>query len=88
MDKINEEHNIIEEKIKKVNGEIEIRKYLKGKILGKGGFAHCYEFSDIVSKKVYAAKILPKNNLKNERQRQKVNIKNKNLLNFFKKVDF
>ena len=35
---------IIEEKIVKHNGEVQIRKYLKGKFLGKGGFAKCYEF--------------------------------------------
>lgn len=35
---------IIEEKIVKQNGEVVIKKYLKGKFLGKGGFAKCYEF--------------------------------------------
>jgi len=35
---------IIEEKIVKSTGEIVIKKYLKGKFLGKGGFAKCYEF--------------------------------------------
>lgn len=35
---------IIEEKIQKHNGEVVIRKYIKGKFLGKGGFAKCYEF--------------------------------------------
>jgi polo-like kinase 1 len=35
---------IIEEKIVKYNGEVQVRKYLKGKFLGKGGFAKCYEF--------------------------------------------
>lgn len=35
---------IVEEKIVKPNGEVLIKKYLKGKFLGKGGFAKCYEF--------------------------------------------
>ena len=35
---------IVEEKIQKHNGEVVIRKYIKGKFLGKGGFAKCYEF--------------------------------------------
>jgi hypothetical protein len=35
---------IIEEKIIKHNGEVLVKKYLKGKFLGKGGFAKCYEF--------------------------------------------
>ncbi len=35
---------IVEEKITKYNGEVTVRRYLKGKFLGKGGFAKCYEF--------------------------------------------
>ena len=35
---------LIEEKIVKNTGEVIIKKYLKGKFLGKGGFAKCYEF--------------------------------------------
>ncbi len=35
---------IVEEKIVKSTGEVIIKKYLKGKFLGKGGFAKCYEF--------------------------------------------
>lgn len=35
---------IVEEKIVKHNGEVVMRKYIKGKFLGKGGFAKCYEF--------------------------------------------
>ena len=31
-------------KIVKVTGDVQIRKYLKGRLLGKGGFAKCYEF--------------------------------------------
>lgn len=33
---------IIEEKITQANGEIKIKKYSKGKALGRGGFAKCY----------------------------------------------
>ncbi len=33
---------IIEEKITKTNGEVTIKKYSKGKALGRGGFAKCY----------------------------------------------
>jgi hypothetical protein len=39
-----EENNIIQEKVNKVNGDILIKEYVKGKLLGKGGFAKCYEF--------------------------------------------
>jgi len=36
---------VVEERIVKPNGETQIRRYLKGKFLGKGGFAKCYEFT-------------------------------------------
>lgn len=54
-------------------GEIYIRKYLRGKQLGRGGFAKCYEVTDLQSKTVLAAKIIPRNSLQKERQKQKVN---------------
>ena len=43
-DKPSENQSIIEEKITKVNGDVQIRKYIKGRLLGQGGFAKCYEF--------------------------------------------
>ena len=49
---------IVEEKFKKPNGEIGIKRYIKGKYLGKGGFAKCYEFVNTESKFVHAAKII------------------------------
>ena len=51
---------IIEEKISKVNGDIAIKRYQKGKLLGKGGFAKCYEVINLETKKRLAAKIIPK----------------------------
>jgi len=51
---------IIEEKISKVNGEMAVKKYVRGKMLGKGGFAKCYEVTNLETKKVIAAKIIPK----------------------------
>ena len=42
---------IIEEKNSKSNGETIIRKYVRGKLLGKGGFAKCYEITNIENKK-------------------------------------
>lgn len=67
-----ENQQIIEEKIIKVTGDIQIRKYLKGKFLGKGGFAKCYEFTNLDSKKVYAAKIVSKASLVKSRAKQKL----------------
>jgi polo-like kinase 1 len=38
---------IIEEKVTKTNGEIVIKKYSRGKALGRGGFAKCYEITSL-----------------------------------------
>jgi polo-like kinase 1 len=60
---------IIEEKISKVNGDVAIKRYSKGKMLGKGGFAKCYEVTNLENKRIYAAKIIPKNTLTKNRAR-------------------
>ena len=64
---------IIEEKIYKFIGEEITKKYSKGKFLGKGGFAKCYEFKCLNNKKIYAAKIVSKQNLSKQSAKQKVN---------------
>ncbi|CAI2361085.1 unnamed protein product [Moneuplotes crassus] len=65
--------NIIEERIvMKSKGETIIRKYLKGKQIGKGGFAKCYEFTSLENKKLYAAKVIHKSNLTRTRAKQKL----------------
>jgi len=63
---------IVEEKISKVGGDPQIRKYSKGKMLGKGGFAKCYEFTNLETKKLLAAKIIAKSTLTKTRARQKL----------------
>jgi len=63
---------IIEERISKVNGETAVRKYAKGKLLGKGGFAKCFEVTNLETKKVQAAKIIVKSSLTKSRARQKL----------------
>lgn len=60
---------IIEEKITKVNGEVAIRRYARGKFLGKGGFAKCYEATNLETKKMLAAKIIAKSSLTKNRAR-------------------
>lgn len=60
---------IIEEKISKVNGEMAVKKYVRGKMLGKGGFAKCYEVTNLETKRVIAAKIIPKQTLTKNRAR-------------------
>ncbi len=63
---------IIEERISKVNGEQQVKKYARGKLLGKGGFAKCYEVTNLDTKKMFAAKIIAKASLTKSRARQKV----------------
>lgn len=50
-----------------------IKQYLRGKFLGKGGFAKCYELKYLDgSDKVDAVKIVPKAMLAKERAKQKL----------------
>jgi hypothetical protein len=62
----------IEERIYKFNGEEIVKRYTKGKFLGKGGFAKCYELKCLNNKKTYAAKIVSKQNLSKQSAKQKV----------------
>lgn len=64
--------SIIEEKYTRPNGEATIRRYIKGRFLGKGGFARCYEFTMPDSHKLTAAKIIPKSSLTKSRAKQKL----------------
>ena len=63
---------IVEEKIIKVTGDVQIRKYYKGRLLGKGGFAKCYEFTCSENKKIFAAKVVAKSGLVKSRAKQKL----------------
>jgi polo-like kinase 1 len=71
-DPLPETQIIVEEKITNALGEVIIKKYARGKFLGKGGFAKCYEFTQLESKKLSAAKIIPKASLQKSRQRAKL----------------
>lgn len=63
---------IIEEKIIKVNGDIAIKRYSKGRFLGKGGFAKVHEFVCLETKQITAGKIMEKSSLSRARARQKL----------------
>ena len=63
---------IVEEKVTNSFGEPTIRKYSRGKFLGKGGFAKCYEFTNLENQHLSAAKIVPKASLQKSRQRAKL----------------
>ena len=54
---------VFEEKITKVTGESSVRRYTKGKFLGKGGFARVYEATNMDTGKKYAAKVVAKSSL-------------------------
>ena len=62
----------VEEKIKNPDGTIKIRTYQKGKFLGKGGFAKCYEFICDETQQVYACKVVQKSSLTKSRAKQKL----------------
>ena len=71
-DKQVDNNTIVEEKITKGNGEVQIKKYIKGRLLGKGGFAKCYEFISQETEHSSAAKIIPKKSLVKSRAKQKL----------------
>lgn len=48
------------------------KRYCRGKVLGKGGFAKCYEMTDLTNNKVYAAKIIPHSRVAKPHQREKI----------------
>lgn len=58
----------------KINGDTVIKKYNRGKVLGRGGFAKCYEITNVENKKVLAAKIITKVSLNRSRAKQKVEV--------------
>ena len=46
--------------------------YARGKFLGKGGFARCYELIDEASTNIYAGKVVSKTLLQKKHQQDKV----------------
>ncbi|XP_074052357.1 serine/threonine-protein kinase PLK1 [Macrotis lagotis] len=50
------------------------RRYQRGRFLGKGGFAKCFELSDLESKEVFAGKIVPKSLLLKPHQKEKMSM--------------
>ena len=72
QDTVPEAPIIIEEKVIKADGEVATRSYQRGKLLGKGGFARCYEFTSLETGIHFAAKIVPKLTLKKARSKQKL----------------
>ncbi|KAM4829899.1 serine/threonine-protein kinase PLK1 [Thomomys bottae] len=50
------------------------RRYMRGRFLGKGGFAKCFEISDADTKEVFAGKIVPKSLLLKPHQKEKMSM--------------
>ena len=67
-----QEGQVVEEKIVKPNGDIAIKRYSKGRFLGKGGFARVYEFLTLEAKQIFAGKTICKSSLSKARARQKL----------------
>lgn len=49
-----------------------MRRYTRGRFLGKGGFAKCYEITDVETKQVFAGKVVPKSLILKQHQREKM----------------
>lgn len=68
-----EESVVIEEKRRRPSGDgYTVHRYLRGRLLGKGGFAKVYLCTALDTNKAYAIKIVSKANLTKARARQKV----------------
>ncbi|KAL4659106.1 serine/threonine-protein kinase PLK1-like [Arapaima gigas] len=50
------------------------RRYARGRFLGKGGFAKCYEITDVETKEVFAGKVVPKALLLKPHQKEKMSM--------------
>ena len=48
------------------------RRYERGRFLGKGGFAKCYELKDMATGEITAGKIVPKSLLTKSHQKEKM----------------
>ncbi|XP_048845960.1 serine/threonine-protein kinase PLK3 isoform X2 [Brienomyrus brachyistius] len=48
------------------------RSYRRGKLLGKGGFARCYEMTDLATNKSYAVKVIPQGKALKAQHRDKI----------------
>ena len=81
---------VVEEQIVQPNGEFKVQRYSKGRFLGKGGFARVYEFTNLETRRLYAAKVVAKSSLTRSRAKQKLmseikihrSLKNSNIVSF------
>ena len=74
--KTKEQEFIVETPIEieeRINGSDKIIKYERGKFLGKGGFAKCYEMKRVDTGKIFAAKVFEKKSFKHSKNKKKIN---------------
>ena len=64
--------DVIEEKVLTAEGDEVRRCYRKGRFLGKGGFATCFEVTALDTHRRYASKIVGKETMKKEHTKQKL----------------
>ncbi|XP_014791637.1 PREDICTED: serine/threonine-protein kinase PLK1-like [Calidris pugnax] len=50
------------------------RNFVRGRFLGKGGFARCYELAEAESREVFAGKVVPKSLLVKPQQKEKMSM--------------
>lgn len=62
----------ITERVTKSSGEVIVRRYTKGRLLGKGGFSRVYELVSQESKRAFAGKVICKSALTKARAKQKL----------------
>ena len=77
MDEIPEEFKggeMITQMKEKFSGEKKIETYIKGKIIGTGGFSKCYKLYNVQDKKIYAAKEIIKNKSSYDRIKNEIDI--------------
>ena len=77
MDEIPEEFKdgeMITQVKEKFSGEKKIETYIKGKIIGTGGFSKCYKLYNVQDKKIYAAKEIIKDKSSYDRIKNEIDI--------------
>eukprot|EP01138_Halocafeteria_seosinensis_P014851 gb/GECG01015161.1/.p1 GENE.gb/GECG01015161.1/~~gb/GECG01015161.1/.p1 ORF type:complete len:793 (+),score=103.22 gb/GECG01015161.1/:1-2379(+) len=63
---------IVEDSRKSSSGSVIVRRYRKDKLLGKGGFAKVYQFTNLENQKVVAGKVVEKSSLTKSSSKQKL----------------
>ena len=63
---------VVTERFKDESGETRVRTYVRGRPLGKGGFAVVYSMQDPSTGESFAAKVVAKSTLEKERARMKI----------------